>query len=370
MTRSTNNSTASLLEDDSDANRRHKRLLPNLAPAPRPLDPQPAISPPISPTAARRGRKPGNSSAVSRTAREAARKSNHSRIEKLRREKINDALASLRELVPYDQADVAKKSPGDKEFKLEILERTVVYLARLKRRVQQLEASKCSHCGHRQDLPPDDLKISSTDSHMTTRPADLDDDSDLEEDEINPSPIPSPVLPPAKPTDPAVSHPPGYVRLPPISSLIHGERPQYEPISPPNSGRSQPYQPPAAPPTLRLPTAYDSHQQPSYSPTSRNPSKSSDTSRNTSRARNQDVWTPEDESAASMLIQFSTRSSSSPKSSHETSPTSTSFHAASKQPSPRQSHTTVHTPASMLGMSHLINPSEDARSSKRMKLTQ
>lgn len=47
----------------------------------------------------RRGRKSG---ALSRSARESQRKMNHSRIEKARRLKINDALAALRELVPVD----------------------------------------------------------------------------------------------------------------------------------------------------------------------------------------------------------------------------------------------------------------------------
>ncbi|KAG8873472.1 hypothetical protein FRB98_009011, partial [Tulasnella sp. 332] len=107
------------------------------------------VTPP-SPTN-RRGRKP--SAAMSRSAREAARKSNHSRIEKLRREKINDALASLRELVPTEAAssggvdddddETALRGGGQqKEFKLDILERTVVYLRKLKARVEELEGNE------------------------------------------------------------------------------------------------------------------------------------------------------------------------------------------------------------------------------------
>ena len=39
---------------------------------------------------------------MTRTARESQRKMNHSRIEKARRLKINDALEALRTLVPVD----------------------------------------------------------------------------------------------------------------------------------------------------------------------------------------------------------------------------------------------------------------------------
>ncbi|KAJ3909628.1 hypothetical protein F5879DRAFT_791292, partial [Lentinula edodes] len=52
-----------------------------------------------SPTTARRGRKPAsNASGLSRSAREAQRKLNHSIIEKARRTKINEALAELARL--------------------------------------------------------------------------------------------------------------------------------------------------------------------------------------------------------------------------------------------------------------------------------
>ncbi|KAF7375865.1 BHLH domain-containing protein [Mycena sanguinolenta] len=98
---------------------------------------------------AKRGRKPAT---LSRTAREAQRKLNHSIIEKARRTKINDALATLKTLVPpnygqappspdddnadgdgdYDGAGgknggkgkkgAGKREEKEKEFKLEILE--------------------------------------------------------------------------------------------------------------------------------------------------------------------------------------------------------------------------------------------------------
>ncbi|KAI6022089.1 hypothetical protein EDC04DRAFT_3117816 [Pisolithus marmoratus] len=124
---------------------------------------------PQPPPPKRRGRKPGT---MSRAAREAQRKINHSLIEKARRTKINDALATLRELVPAaykrvtsfeDQADSdedihdpttnkAKRqkprvsSSGEKEFKLEILIRTVAYLQDLTDKVKVLERDGCPHC--------------------------------------------------------------------------------------------------------------------------------------------------------------------------------------------------------------------------------
>ncbi|KAJ8585619.1 hypothetical protein M405DRAFT_824642 [Rhizopogon salebrosus TDB-379] len=121
-------------------------------------------APPPSPQPRRRGRKPGT---LSRAAREAQRKTNHSLIEKARRTKINDALATLRELVPpeYKRANEApertdddeeeepkkgkgKSKAGEKEFKLEILVRTVAYLQDLTEKVKQLEENGCPNCKH------------------------------------------------------------------------------------------------------------------------------------------------------------------------------------------------------------------------------
>lgn len=119
------------------------------------------VPPPTQPR--RRGRKPG---ALSRAAREAQRKTNHSLIEKARRTKINDALATLRELVPpeYKRANDApersdddddepkknkpKPKAGEKEFKLEILVRTVAYLQDLTEKVKYLEEDGCPNCKH------------------------------------------------------------------------------------------------------------------------------------------------------------------------------------------------------------------------------
>lgn len=119
-----------------------------------------------APAPAKRGRKPGP---LSRAAREAQRRLNHSIIEKARRTKINDALATLRELVPLEygqnkspalqpiesdadddvedyqsssskQKKAGKKPEKEKEFKLEILIRTVAYMKDLISRVAELEA--------------------------------------------------------------------------------------------------------------------------------------------------------------------------------------------------------------------------------------
>ncbi|KAJ2925313.1 hypothetical protein H1R20_g11753, partial [Candolleomyces eurysporus] len=119
------------------------------------------------PVPAKRGRKPGP---LSRSAREAQRRLNHSIIEKARRTKINDALATLKELVPIDYGQQkspqvepidsdgeddgdeyqpssgkpankpGKRQDKEKEFKLEILVRTVAYMKDLIRRVADLEA--------------------------------------------------------------------------------------------------------------------------------------------------------------------------------------------------------------------------------------
>ncbi|KAH9829600.1 uncharacterized protein C8Q71DRAFT_718060 [Rhodofomes roseus] len=108
-------------------------------------------------TQRRRGRKPG---ALSRSARESLRKLNHSRIEKARRTKINETLATLSALVSeadQEQAKDAGEKPGEtktkgrteeKEFKLDVLVKTVVYVQGLIDKVRTLEAAAdaCLHC--------------------------------------------------------------------------------------------------------------------------------------------------------------------------------------------------------------------------------
>ncbi|KAJ6618697.1 hypothetical protein B0H10DRAFT_2028667 [Mycena sp. CBHHK59/15] len=113
----------------------------------------------IEPTAAaKRGRKP--TAPLSRSAREAQRKLNHSIIEKARRTKINDALATLKRLVPADYGHApapddegADKRAGKREeketgFKLEILVRTVAFMQDLLARVAMAEgAAHASRAG-------------------------------------------------------------------------------------------------------------------------------------------------------------------------------------------------------------------------------
>ena len=134
---------------------------------------------PLATGPAKRGRKPGP---LSRSAREAQRRLNHSIIEKARRTKINDTLATLRQLVPVDYGSspqaqhedeeedddddddypegvkrpskpkakaTGKREEKEKEFKLEILVRTVSFLQDLLKRVDTLEntLSVCQHCG-------------------------------------------------------------------------------------------------------------------------------------------------------------------------------------------------------------------------------
>jgi hypothetical protein len=132
----------------------------------RPLEPSTSSTTPhnahhddvLAPPFSRKRSQPGPASrkpsTLSRAAREAQRKMNHSLIEKARRTKINDALASLRSLIPREAGGGG--GPGeegddkgtDKEFKLEILERAVTYLQELTSKVKELEAAgpKCKHC--------------------------------------------------------------------------------------------------------------------------------------------------------------------------------------------------------------------------------
>ncbi|KAF9450810.1 hypothetical protein P691DRAFT_433597 [Macrolepiota fuliginosa MF-IS2] len=146
----------------------------------QPAHETPTASPPIVTTGpGKRGRKPGP---LSRSAREAQRRLNHSIIEKARRTKINNALATLKELVPADYGKKAKEDNSDdeddgeddegddeygsekkkpkskqtgkkeekeREYKLEILVRTVTFLQDLLQRVAILEQENplCSNCG-------------------------------------------------------------------------------------------------------------------------------------------------------------------------------------------------------------------------------
>jgi hypothetical protein len=176
----------------------------------RPILPRARVHSPVVSTSPKATRTLSTSSAppanLTRAQRESLRKQNHSRIEKARRTKINDALAALRLLVPKDAAaslpsredeeDEEEQDSADeddpeyvgrtrrrptqsgrprqeKEFKLEVLVRTVSYLNTLISRVAELEQAAgsssstsvsvpepCSRCLERdqnwelQDLSP------------------------------------------------------------------------------------------------------------------------------------------------------------------------------------------------------------------------
>ncbi|THH00257.1 hypothetical protein EW026_g2227 [Hermanssonia centrifuga] len=98
-----------------------------------------------APAPKRRGRKP---LPMSRSARESQRKLNHSRIEKARRTKINETLTTLSNLVneaEKQRADAPggskptidiqepkeKEKGGEKEFKLDVLVKTVTHIQEL-----------------------------------------------------------------------------------------------------------------------------------------------------------------------------------------------------------------------------------------------
>ncbi|KAG6840300.1 hypothetical protein C0991_007661 [Blastosporella zonata] len=294
------------------------------------FDPSPA------PTPAKRGRKPGP---LSRAARETQRKLNHSIIEKARRTKINDALASLRELVPsgYGYAPAAqdeddeeagedgngkgkgksKREEKEKEFKLEILVRTVSFLRDVLARVDVLEGnaagdSVCSKCAL-----PSPVNPKATDDDEGTRKRKRSPASDSDR--------PSKRITSESQSSPALSSTHTRERLPSISSWLPHPESNIDPQllnspsqfgisdsttgglpSPPSStqfvAQSHPFLASMVPtlhlgasslPPLATPAAYGM-KQPTSSPASLYHTPLLSPRR-----------TPEDESAASLLLQIS-----------------------------------------------------------------
>ena len=260
------------------------------------------------------------------------RRQNHSRIEKARRTKINEALAMLRDLVPADtgrpsapaddSADddeeeeeeeefgsgPGKKPPAnrgkqrqEKEFKLEILEKAVSYVQELQEKVRMLEARGCVQCSNTDKAPTHYPKrkrdeASSNDNHDSHSAANL------------PVERPNKRLTTTQPVPPPIS-PPSKTRLPSISSwlpdsvLPKSRTPPINPIqlpTPPASAVIGPMSSPQVPPALHLELPMASLTTRTFStPTKSAPSSPS--------------WTPEDESIASLLLRI--KSSSSPKAS-------------------------------------------------------
>nr|UBR88896.1 transcription factor bHLH13 [Ganoderma lucidum] len=322
-----------------------------------------------APAPKRRGRKPG---ALSRSARESLRKLNHSRIEKARRTKINETLSTLSNLVnerdrvlkaqkPEVITEAAveekgKKGKGkteEKEFKLDVLVKTVEYMQDLMARVQALEKGMCAQCCSREEVRggvishPPSPKQKRTDEDETMADATEpvvrrshhrheeeesyvgDDEHGLcavEDEQASPMPFAAPIA--------VAGQSKASPRLPPISSWLAqpydpstliSKSPHSVPVrsspnqlpSPPPSGRFRPALTLANMPSLALPSPV--HPLPPV------PQKGAVGSSTLARQQHRKsvsasptvspTWTPEDETAASMLLQMSVKPRSSSTSS-------------------------------------------------------
>jgi len=277
-----------------------------------------AYDTPPAPQLKRRGRKPG---ALSRAAREAQRKINHSLIEKARRTKINDALAALRELVPAeykrvnetaeasdeDEDDEPKKGKGkpkagEKEFKLEILVRTVAYLQDLTEKVKRLEEDGCKQCIHqsspdirgskrrRQDVEHEDdarIELESTEDSSSRLPS-ISTWLPHSSQERTRRALTSSQSPPTRPVPSSSKSPSQQLPTPPTSATFTASSSVF-----------------GVPPVLTLPSPSTflpqsgTQIQPCFSGfvPRRSPSDT---------ALSSPVYTPEDETAASLLLRMST----------------------------------------------------------------
>ncbi|KAI0342349.1 hypothetical protein BDW22DRAFT_186608 [Trametopsis cervina] len=378
-----------------------------------------------APAPKRRGRKPGP---MSRSARESQRKLNHSRIEKARRIKINETLATLstlvsdaerhrgltgggapEELVPAEKEKEKSGGKGEKEFKLDVLVKTVSYIQELIQKVQTLEiranASGCARCSH-----PSSGVSSAVASPPSPNSKRKRAQAELEELEHSSASRPS-SLPPLGPpstsssstftsrrrpsASPALQPISASPCLPPISSWL--PLPHLDPSSLPSPTLDMSSHPNASshlptPPlsgTFRMPMTHPSQPLPALSlpgpahPTlassssfggmrismpTRRPSMSGasamrkgSVSHASARGVSQSPtvspsWTPEDETAASLLLQMSSSPSSS--SSGGVTPTAARGereHARERQEEERRRDgmsmlVQAETPSSMLGI--------------------
>jgi hypothetical protein len=327
----------------------------------------------------RRGRK---ASSFSRAARASMRRQNHSRIEKARRTKINEVLDMLRELVPADAgrkpsatADESaeeddddgggggdrfgsgsgKKPPTnqgrqrEKEYKLEILEKVVVYVQELQEKVHMFEDRGCVRCSNTDmaltqysKRKRDEVSLSNDDYHDPQSSMDVPVERPDKRLTMTQA-VPPPGLPPANTRLPSISS--WLPRSVPDSLLPQSRASRPPPINPiqlptpPASAVIGPITSPQVPPVLRLEFPMASLATQVFS----TPTKSASSSPS---------WTPEDESTASLLLRI--KSSSSPKASR---------HGASVlAPIPELPNvgdharftgvgeTRVHTPRSLLGL--------------------
>lgn len=228
-------------------------VTPSLSPSSTSSDTRASL-PPASPAAAprRRGRKPAGP--LSKSAREQLRKTNHSVIEKRRREKINEALAALRELVPHEKQEGEKKE--DKEFKLEVLVRTVEYLRVMVDKVKNLEGAKCQKCG--ESLQDSAKAAASSEDDQTSRTLKRKRGAYVEESSIESNksrhPDTATIGVPETTTCPQSSTEPQPPRLPSISSWMSMDPPLSGPSPLANSHAYQlpspPHTAPFAPITI------------------------------------------------------------------------------------------------------------------------
>lgn len=313
-------------------------------------------TPPPAPQLKRRGRKPG---ALSRTAREAQRKINHSLIEKARRTKINDALAALRELVPTEYKRVneaaeasdeseddepkkgkGKSKAGEKEFKLEILVRTVAYLQDLTEKVKRLEEDGCKQCIHRgskrrkQDVEQEDGARTEVGSTTTEDPS-----SRLPSISTW---LPHPSQERTRRTLTS-SQSPSTRRPVPSSSKSPSQQLPTPPTSATVAASSSVF---GVPPILTLPSPS------TFLPQSGTPIQPCFSGfvprRSPSDASSSPVYTPEDETAASLLLRISTSTHTSPQLSLKPgTPSSTN---ESRIGRPREESVHALTPSRLLGL--------------------
>ncbi|KAF8452656.1 hypothetical protein L210DRAFT_846646 [Boletus edulis BED1] len=266
-----------------------------------------------APVSKRRGRRPGT---LSRAAREAQRKINHSLIEKARRTKINDALATLRDLVPPEYKRPSESHPDDsdddddddpkrprqkpkaqpeKEFKLEILIRTVAYLQDLSDRVKQLEHDGCPRCSEpisfaagRRKCPADAQDVDTSRASSVAPHSRLPSISAWLPEDLLLTPFQSPTF------DTTVAARSTQLPTPPTSTIC----------APATTGYQIPPVLTLPSPCTRLPSATTTaHILPRFSGFASRPRPSMPS------PASSPTYTPDDETAASLLLRMSTTSS-------------------------------------------------------------
>ncbi|KAI0827303.1 hypothetical protein BC628DRAFT_1318293 [Trametes gibbosa] len=328
-----------------------------------------------APAPKRRGRKPG---AMSRTARESLRKLNHSKIEKARRTKINETLSALSTLV-NDRGHILPASPGqsedsveddakakkgkgkaeEKEFKLDVLVKTVEYMQDLIARVKALEQTMCAQCRAADQSPSQEAAPATAPATKRKHVEDVEDvrctragpkskrphrhleeeDSYVGDDEHGigngadeelPSPMPfaqtaapkspgpfhtsSPRLPPIASWLPhPYVDPSSFMSTPSSSALVRSPQNAQLP-SPPASGRFRQTATLASMPSLMLPGPAHPLTLPAAAMQGAVPPRHGRKSVSASPSVSP-TWTPEDETAASLLLQMSSKPPSSSSSS-------------------------------------------------------